>query len=171
VHKDSVLYGFLDGPSGLIDSKYIECTGALLQSFRNQGGFHCLGSGRTKIETPEHFAKTAAVCKRLQLDGLIVVGGDDSNTNAALIAEYFRKMDLHTRCIGVPKTIDGDLRNELIEMSFGFDTACRTFSEKVASLCADAVSARKTYHCQFSCATVECEGVRRSRCGDSAGRG
>jgi len=146
VHKDSVLYGFLDGPSGLIDSKYIECTAELLAKFRNQGGFHCLGSGRTKIESAEHFAKTAAVCKRLQLDGLVIVGGDDSNTNAALIAEYFRATGHRTRCVGVPKTIDGDLRNEQVEMSFGFDSACKTFSEKVAALCADAVSARKTYH-------------------------
>ncbi len=83
VHKDSVLYGFLDGPSGLIDSKYVECTAELLKNFRNQGGFHCLGSGRTKIETKEHFAKTAAVCNRLQLDGLVVVGGDDRSATRA----------------------------------------------------------------------------------------
>lgn len=161
VHKDSMLYGFLDGPSGLIDAKYIEVTAELLAKFRNQGGFHLLGSGRTKIETPEHFAKTAAICAKLALDGLIVVGGgeftrvrfsvppavvslwqqqliltlllflfdrfvslpsDDSNTNAALIAEFFKKTSHRTRCVGCPKTIDGDLRNEFIEMSFGFDT-------------------------------------------------
>jgi len=125
VHADSQLFGFLDGPSGLIDSKYIELNTATLKNFRNQGGFHCLGSGRTKIETKEHFAKTAAVCNRLQLDGLVVVGGDDSNTNAAVIAEYFASTGHRTRCVGVPKTIDGDLRSELIEMSFGFDTACK----------------------------------------------
>jgi pyrophosphate--fructose-6-phosphate 1-phosphotransferase len=146
IHADSRLYGFMDGPSGLIDSKYIHLTRAIIDKFRNQGGFHMIGSGRTKIETDAQFKATAAVCSQLQLDGLVIVGGDDSNTNAALLAEYFKKTHHRTRCVGVPKTIDGDLRNEYIEMSFGFDTATKVYSEQVAALCADAVSARKTVH-------------------------
>lgn len=146
VHPDSKLFGFLDGPSGLIDAKYIELDRSMIDRFRNSGGFNMIGSGRTKIEKPSHFEATAAICSNLKLDGLIVVGGDDSNTNAALIAEYFISIGHKTRCIGAPKTIDGDLRNEFIEMSFGFDTATKVYSEQVAALCADAVSARKTYH-------------------------
>jgi len=146
VHPSSRLFGFLDGPSGLVDGKYIELSADLIAQYRNTGGFHIIGSGRTKIETPEQFRCTRQTVERLELDGLVVVGGDDSNTNAALLAEYFLANHCKTRCVGVPKTIDGDLRNEYLDISFGFDTATKVFSEKVAALAADAVSARKTWH-------------------------
>lgn len=100
-----------------------------MDAYRNMGGFDMIGSGRHKIETPEQFASSLKVCKNLDLNGLIVIGGDDSNTNACLLAEYFTKNDCKTKVIGAPKTIDGDLQNEYIEISFGFDTACRTYSE------------------------------------------
>lgn len=142
----SALFGFLGGPSGLIDGKYKDITEENLFRFRNQGGFHLLGSGRTKIETPEQLAAAFSTCERLNLDGLVIVGGDDSNTNACVLAEYIAKKGGKTCVIGVPKTIDGDLRNAYIEASFGFDTACKLYAELVSNLAFDAVSAQKVYH-------------------------
>jgi pyrophosphate--fructose-6-phosphate 1-phosphotransferase len=146
ININSELYGFLDGPSGLVDSKYIQITSKLVDSYRNQGGFHMIGSGRTKIETPKQFEATLNTLNKLDLDGLVVVGGDDSNTNAAVIAEYLKAKNVKTCVAGVPKTIDGDLKNDWIETSFGFDSSTKVFSDLVAALCADAISARKTYH-------------------------
>ncbi len=142
----SALFGFLGGPSGLIDGKYKDITEDTLFRFRNHGGFHLLGSGRTKIETEEQLAAAFGTCERLLLDGLVIVGGDDSNTNACVLAEYIAERGGKTCVIGVPKTIDGDLRNAYIEASFGFDTACKLYAELVSSLAFDAVSAQKVYH-------------------------
>lgn len=145
-NRESRLLGFLGGPSGLLEAKYEEMTDELIDSYRNTGGFDIIGSGRTKIETDEQFAKSAEVARKLELDGLVVIGGDDSNTNAALLAEYFRANDVATQVIGVPKTIDGDLRNEHIEASFGFDTATKTYSELIGNIGRDANSAKKYWH-------------------------
>lgn len=145
-HMNSQILGFLDGPSGLIDNKYRQITASLIDSFRNVGGFDMIGSGRTKIETDEQFQKAAKTAREHQLDAIIVIGGDDSNTNAALLAEYFLHNELPTRVIGVPKTIDGDLRCEDIEISFGFDSACKTYSEMIGNIGRDALSAKKYYH-------------------------
>ncbi len=114
-----------------------------LASYRNQGGFDLIGSGRTKIETPEQFEGAKRAVQQLQLDGLVIIGGDDSNTNAALLAEYFLAENGHCQVIGVPKTIDGDLRSEDVEISFGFDTACKTYSEFIGNIARDALSAKK----------------------------
>lgn len=141
----SRLYGFLDGPSGIIENRSIELTENMLSSYRNQGGFDLIGSGRTKIETPQQFQGADAAVKALNLDGLVIIGGDDSNTNAALLAEYFIKVGTKTKVIGVPKTIDGDLKNDHIEISFGFDSAIKTYSELIANLQRDALSAKKYY--------------------------
>lgn len=141
----SQVFGFLDGPSGIIDSKYIELNNELIDKFRNQGGFDLIGSGRTKIETKEQFSSAEKTVKALELDGLVIIGGDDSNTNAALLAEYFLDKGVKTRVIGVPKTIDGDLKNEFIETSFGFDTATKTYSEIIGNIQRDALSAKKYY--------------------------
>lgn len=146
ISSSSQLFGFLDGPSGLIDNKFIEITADVLAPYRHQGGFHIIGSGRTKIETPAHFAAVKKTVLKLNLNGLIIVGGDDSNTNAAVLAEYFLSEHVTCSVVGIPKTIDGDLRNEYINMSFGFDTATKIYSERIAALAIDAVSARKTYH-------------------------
>jgi pyrophosphate--fructose-6-phosphate 1-phosphotransferase len=145
-NKDSVLYGFLGGPSGLIDGQYKEITASLIDEYRNTGGFDIIGSGRTKIETDEQVASSIETAKKLDLDAVVVIGGDDSNTNAALLAEYFTAKGLKTRVIGVPKTIDGDLKNEQIETSFGFDTATKTYSELIGNIQRDANSARKYWH-------------------------
>eukprot|EP00475_Leptophrys_vorax_P023376 TRINITY_DN31_c0_g1_i1.p1 TRINITY_DN31_c0_g1~~TRINITY_DN31_c0_g1_i1.p1 ORF type:complete len:600 (+),score=183.77 TRINITY_DN31_c0_g1_i1:44-1801(+) len=145
-NADSQVIGFLGGPSGLVKSRYMEITEDKIVPFRNLGGFHFLGSGRTKIETAEQLAASAQTCTDLQLDGLVIVGGDDSNTNAAVLAEYFESQNVRTKVCGVPKTIDGDLRNEDIEASFGFDTASKVYSSLVSNLCFDAISALKAYH-------------------------
>jgi pyrophosphate--fructose-6-phosphate 1-phosphotransferase len=142
----SVLYGFRGGPSGLIDNKYLTFTGELIDGYRNTGGFDIIGSGRTKIETPEQFAASLASAKKLELDAVVIIGGDDSNTNAALLAEYFEKEGAGIQVIGCPKTIDGDLKNEYIETSFGFDTACKTYSELIGNIGRDANSAKKYWH-------------------------
>lgn len=139
------LFGFLDGPQGIISNKSIELTQEILANYRNQGGFDLLGSGRTKIESPEDFRASAATVSSLDLDGLVVIGGDDSNTNAAFLAEYFKEKRIKTKVCGVPKTIDGDLKNQWIEMSFGFDTACKVYSEIIGNLLRDALSAKKYY--------------------------
>lgn len=143
LHDKSVLIGFLDGPSGVVQGDYCELTEEVIRDFRNMGGFDLIGSGRTKIESGDQLAAAEKVCRDLALDGLVIVGGDDSNTNAAVLAEAFREAGCQTAVIGVPKTIDGDLKNEHIEVSFGFDTACKTFSETVGSLLRDAASAKK----------------------------
>lgn len=145
MNPESRLYGFLNGPGGIVEGKYIEIEAALLAKYRNQGGFDIIGSGRTKIETPQQFQDAAATVKKLGLDGLIVIGGDDSNTNAALLAEYFMSHNIKTAVIGVPKTIDGDLKNDFIEIPFGFDTACKTYAEIIGNVARDSISQRKYY--------------------------
>ncbi len=140
------LIGFLGGPSGILENKWIEITASLLAEYRNTGGFDIIQSGRTKIETPEQFAQTKKTMTDNGLAALIVVGGDDSNTNAALLGESFKADGLPTSVIGVPKTIDGDLKNDRIEASFGFDTATKIYSEMVGNICRDVNSARKYWH-------------------------
>lgn len=143
LNKESNLIGFLGGPSGIIEKTTKVLDKAFLDPFRNTGGFDMIGSGRTKIETPEQFASAEKVCRELDLDGLVIIGGDDSNTNAALLAEYFKTQNCKTIVVGVPKTIDGDLKNDRIETSFGFDTACKVYSEIIGNLARDALSAKK----------------------------
>ena len=145
-HKSSKLFGFLGGPSGVVDNDYRELTASYIKNFRNTGGFDIIGSGRTKLETVEQFEKARAVLEKLKISALVVIGGDDSNTNAALLAEYFAKTKAGIQVIGVPKTIDGDLKNEQIACSFGFDTASKTYSELVGNICRDANSAKKYWH-------------------------
>ncbi|HCM28307.1 MAG TPA: diphosphate--fructose-6-phosphate 1-phosphotransferase [Treponema sp.] len=145
-NKASKLYGFLGGPSGLTDNKTIEINDPMMDEFRNTGGFDMIGSGRTKIETPEQFAASLETAKKLGLDAVVVIGGDDSNTNAALLAEYFTAQGSSVQVVGCPKTIDGDLKNEHIETSFGFDTACKTYSEVIGNIERDANSAKKYWH-------------------------
>lgn len=145
-NQQSELIGFLGGPSGIVNKKFKVITVDDIAHFRNLGGFHFLGSGRTKIESEEQLRSSMQNCTDLNLDGLVVIGGDDSNTNAAILAEYFIANNCKTRVIGCPKTIDGDLRNEDIEASFGFDTATKEFAGLVANLCFDAISALKAYH-------------------------
>ena len=142
----SQLIGFCDGPGGIVKNKTIEITESFLRPYRNQGGFDMIGSGRTKIETDEQFQAAEQTVKTLKLDGLVVIGGDDSNTNAALLAEYFKNHQVKCNVIGVPKTIDGDLKNEAIEISFGFDSACKTYSEIIGNILRDALSAKKYYY-------------------------
>jgi len=142
----SKLYGFLGGPSGLVNNKAIELTKEIVDEYRNTGGFDIIGSGRTKIETPEQFASSLETAKKLNLNALVIIGGDDSNTNAALLAEYFAEKGTPIQVIGCPKTIDGDLKNEYIETSFGFDTACKTYSELIGNIQRDARSAKKYWH-------------------------
>jgi len=144
--KGNKLYGFLGGPSGVVDGKYKELTSAIVDEFRNTGGFDIIGSGRTKIESIEQFEKTRATLDALDIGALVIVGGDDSNTNAALLAEYFREKKVAIQVIGVPKTIDGDLKNDHIGTSFGFDTAVKTYSELIGNICRDANSAKKYWH-------------------------
>eukprot|EP00898_Chlorokybus_atmophyticus_P004379 jgi/Chlat1/4942/Chrsp31S04849 len=142
----STLFGFRNGPAGIINGDVVVIDAEFLHPFRNQGGFDIICSGRTKIETDEQFAKSLETVKRLKLDGLVVIGGDDSNTNAAMLAEYFMKHKADTHVIGCPKTIDGDLKNEEVETSFGFDTACKIYSESIGNVMVDARSAGKYYH-------------------------
>lgn len=136
--------GFLGGPSGIVENKWKEIKD--IAPYRNQGGFDLLGSGRTKIETAEQLAASLKTAQDHKLDGLIVIGGDDSNTNAAILAEYFLAKGCQTRVVGVPKTIDGDLRSAEIEISFGFDSACKTYAELIGNIAKDALSAKKYYH-------------------------
>ncbi len=136
--------GFLNGPSGLVENRWMAVKE--IDSFRNQGGFDLLGSGRTKIETQTQLDSALKTALAHNLDGLIIIGGDDSNTNAAILAEYFLAHGCNTRVVGVPKTIDGDLRSADIEMSFGFDSACKTYSEIIGNIARDALSAKKYYH-------------------------
>ncbi|MDR2494276.1 MAG: diphosphate--fructose-6-phosphate 1-phosphotransferase [Spirochaetaceae bacterium] len=142
----SELYGFRGGPSGLIEDSYRELTGSVIDLYRNTGGFDIIGSGRTKIETPDQFAAAFETAKRRGLNAVVIIGGDDSNTNAALLAEYFLERGSDIQVIGTPKTIDGDLKNTYIEASFGFDTAVKTYSELIGNIQRDANSAKKYWH-------------------------
>jgi pyrophosphate--fructose-6-phosphate 1-phosphotransferase len=142
----SALFGFRGGPGGLVEDKCMDITAELVDAYRNTGGFDLIGSGRTKIETPEQFEKALETAKRRKLDAVVVVGGDDSNTNAALLAEFFAAKGERIAVVGVPKTIDGDLKNEAIETSFGFDTATKIYSELIGNICRDAASSRKYWH-------------------------
>ncbi len=146
IDPESMLCGFLGGPSGVVDAKYRELRQIDIDQVRNMGGFDLLGSGRTKIETPEQISAAMETCQHLRLDGLVVIGGDDSNTNAAILAEAFLAKGCETKVIGIPKTIDGDLQSEAIEISFGFDSACKTYSELIGNIGRDALSAKKYYH-------------------------
>lgn len=146
LHPDSQLFGFLGGPSGIVNGKFKKLTKDSLADFRNQGGFDLIGSGRTKIETEEQLQASLKSVNALDLDALVVIGGDDSNTNAAVLAEFFKKESCKTCVIGVPKTIDGDLQNEYVDISFGFDTACKVYSELIGNIARDALSAKKYTH-------------------------
>lgn len=140
------LFGFLGGPSGIVDNKFVEITPKLMADYRNTGGFDLIQSGRTKIETPEQLAAAKETLIKNKMDALVVVGGDDSNTNACVIAEYLKQSGEDISVIGVPKTIDGDLKNDYIETSFGFDTATKIYAELVGNICRDVNSARKYWH-------------------------
>lgn len=140
------LFGFLNGPSGIVDGKYQELGFKTVDPYRNQGGFDLIGSGRTKIETDEQLSASLKTVTDLELNGLVVIGGDDSNTNAAVLAEYFLSKNCKTVVVGVPKTIDGDLKNNYIATSFGFDTACKVYSEMIGNIARDALSAKKYTH-------------------------
>ncbi len=145
-NPENKLFGFLGGPSGIIDGKYIEFTSEFIDEYRNTGGFDIIGSGRTKLETEEQFLKAWNVCQNLDITGIVIIGGDDSNTNAAMLAEWFVKKEAGIQVIGCPKTIDGDLKNDQIEISFGFDTATKTYAEMVGNIQRDANSAKKYWH-------------------------
>ena len=140
------LYGFLGGPSGIIEGKYVEFNDEFINDYRNTGGFDIIGSGRTKLETEEQFQSAWEVCKKLNISAVVIIGGDDSNTNAALLAEWFVAHNADIQVIGCPKTIDGDLKNEQIEISFGFDTATKTYGELIGNIERDANSAKKYWH-------------------------
>ncbi|XVE72436.1 hypothetical protein DITRI_Ditri11bG0039400 [Diplodiscus trichospermus] len=144
--KGSILYGFKGGPAGIMRCKYVKLTAELIYPYRNQGGFHMLCSGRDKIETPEQFKQAEETVKKLDLDGLVIIGGDDSNTNACFLAENFRSKNMKTQVIGCPKTIDGDLKCKEVPISFGFDTACKIYSEMIGNVMTDAHSTGKYYH-------------------------
>lgn len=144
--KENVLYGFKNGPIGLLEDNYVEFDDAYIDAYRNTGGFDIIGSGRTKLETEEQFAVAAKVCEKHGITAIVIIGGDDSNTNAAVLAEYFAAHNTGVQVIGCPKTIDGDLKNEDIECSFGFDTATKTYSELIGNIERDANSAKKYWH-------------------------
>ena len=146
LNKDSKLYGFLMGPGGLVDHKYVEFTDELIDEYRNTGGFDIIGSGRTKLEKESQFEAGYEILKELGIKALVIIGGDDSNTNACVLAEYYAAKQYGVQVIGCPKTIDGDLKNEQIETSFGFDTACKTYSELIGNIQRDCNSARKYWH-------------------------
>lgn len=146
INPKNKLVGFLGGPGGILENKTMELTSSIIDKYRNTGGFDMIQSGRTKIETEEQFQKTKEVLLQNKIDALVIIGGDDSNTNAALLAEYFKSQGLNINVIGVPKTIDGDLKNEKIDTSFGFDTATKIYAELVGNICRDVNSARKYWH-------------------------
>lgn len=146
LHPDGKLYGFILGPAGLINHEYKELTGDIIDEYRNTGGFDIIGSGRTKLETQEQFDKGLEILKKLDIKALVIIGGDDSNTNACVLAEYYAAINAGVQVIGCPKTIDGDLKNEQIETSFGFDTACKVYSELIGNIQRDCNSARKYWH-------------------------
>ncbi len=146
LNKDCKLYGFLMGPGGLVDHKYVEFTDEFIDEYRNTGGFDIIGSGRTKLEKVEQFESGIKILRELGIKALVIIGGDDSNTNACVLAEYYAAKNYGVQVIGCPKTIDGDLKNEQIETSFGFDTACKTYAELIGNIQRDCNSARKYWH-------------------------
>lgn len=145
-NKNNKLYGFLGGPSGIIEGDYIEFDDKKIDEYRNTGGFDIIGSGRTKLETEEQFEKALNVCKKLNIKGIVIIGGDDSNTNACMLAEWLKARNTGIQVVGCPKTIDGDLKNDQIEISFGFDTATKTYGELIGNIQRDANSAKKYWH-------------------------
>ena len=146
LNPENRLYGFLMGPGGLVDHNYIEITAENLQAYRNTGGFDMIGSGRTKLEKEEQFEKGLEILRKLDIKAVVIIGGDDSNTNACVLAEYYAAKQYGVQVIGCPKTIDGDLKNDQIETSFGFDTATKTYSELIGNIERDCNSARKYWH-------------------------
>ena len=146
INKENRLYGFLMGPGGLVDHKYVELTSEIIDEYRNTGGFDIIGSGRTKLEEPEQFEKGLEILKELDIKAVVIIGGDDSNTNACVLAEYYKAKNAGVQVIGCPKTIDGDLKIELIETSFGFDTATKVYSEVIGNIQRDCNSAKKYWH-------------------------
>ena len=146
INPESKLYGFLGGPGGLVDHDYVELTAEIIDDYRNTGGFDIIGSGRTKLEEHKQFEKGFEISKDLNLNALVIIGGDDSNTNACVLAEYYAAKNAGIQVIGCPKTIDGDLKNSMIETSFGFDTATKVYSELIGNIQRDANSAKKYWH-------------------------
>ena len=146
INPDSKLFGFILGPGGLVDHNYMELTSDIIDEYRNTGGFDIIGSGRTKLEAKEQFDKGLVILKALDIKALVIIGGDDSNTNACVLAEYYASINSGVQVIGCPKTIDGDLKNSMIETSFGFDTACKVYSEVIGNIQRDCNSARKYWH-------------------------
>ena len=146
INRDSRLFGFLMGPGGLVDHQYKELTAEIIDEYRNTGGFDIIGSGRTKLELKEQFDKGLEILKKLGIEALVIIGGDDSNTNAAILAEYYKSINAGVQVIGCPKTIDGDLKNNVIETSFGFDTATKTYCEVIGNIQRVCNSARKYWH-------------------------
>ena len=146
INKDSRLFGFTMGPGGFVDHKYIELTAPIIDEYRNTGGFDIIGSGRTKLEKKEQFDKGLEILRELDIKALVIIGGDDSNTNAAILAEYYKSINAGVQVIGCPKTIDGDLKNDSIETSFGFDTATKVYSEVIGNIQRDCNSAKKYWH-------------------------
>lgn len=146
MNAESKLFGFILGPGGLVDHNYMELTSEIIDEYRNTGGFDMIGSGRTKLESEAQFEKGLEVIRHLGIKALVIIGGDDSNTNACVLAEYYAAKQYGVQVIGCPKTIDGDLKNEMIETSFGFDTACKVYSEVIGNIQRDCNSARKYWH-------------------------
>ena len=146
LNSENRLYGFILGPGGLVDHNYMELTPEIIDEYRNTGGFDMIGSGRTKLEKVEQFEKGLEIIRKLDIKAIVIIGGDDSNTNACVLAEYYAAKNYGVQVIGCPKTIDGDLKNEQIETSFGFDTACKTYSELIGNIERDCNSARKYWH-------------------------
>ena len=146
LNPENKLYGFLMGPGGLVDHKYIEITKEFIDDYRNTGGFDLIASGRTKLEKEDQFEKGLEIIRKLDIKAIVIIGGDDSNTNACVLAEYYAAKNYGVQVIGCPKTIDGDLKNNQIETSFGFDTACKTYSELIGNIERDCNSARKYWH-------------------------
>ena len=146
IHRASRLFGFVMGHGGLVEDKYIELTASIIDEYRNTGGFDIIGSGRTKLETKDQFDRGLEILKELKISALVIIGGDDSNTNAAVLAEYYKQVGAGVQVIGCPKTIDGDLKNDLIETSFGFDTATKVYSEVIGNIQRDCNSAKKYWH-------------------------
>jgi pyrophosphate--fructose-6-phosphate 1-phosphotransferase len=146
INPNSKLYGFILGPGGLVDHNYMELTADTIDQYRNTGGFDIIGSGRTKLEEEWQFEKGISILRDLNIKALVIIGGDDSNTNACVLAEYYAAKEYGVQVIGCPKTIDGDLKNAQIETSFGFDTACKTYSELIGNIQRDCNSARKYWH-------------------------
>jgi len=146
LNPSNKLYGFILGPGGLVDHKYIEITADFIDGYRNTGGFDMIGSGRTKLEKVEQFEKAYEIIRKLEISAIVIIGGDDSNTNACVLAEYYAAKNYGVQVIGCPKTIDGDLKNSQIETSFGFDTATKTYAELIGNIERDCNSARKYWH-------------------------